>query len=163
MATSIDGCITRGGNDTDWVSESDWSEFKKQVKSQDAVIMGKKTMEQFGDNFPVEGPTNVVLTRSTEGRMDTDELVYFSGEPQDLVNRLSEMGPTNLLLIGGANTNDQFLAAGLIDEIILSVHPLVIGKGLHLFGDEELDAKLQLVETKTISNELVQIRFSVQK
>ena len=68
-----------------------------------------------------------------------------------------------MLLIGGANTNQQFLEAGLIDEIVLSVHPLVIGRGLKLFGEFANQVNLQLVSTAAFNNELVQIVYKVIK
>jgi len=43
MATSIDGYITRGQNNSDWVSELDWDQFYSYIKANDAVIMGRKT------------------------------------------------------------------------------------------------------------------------
>ena len=163
MAISIDGCITRGNDDSDWVSETDWEEFNKQIAACDAVIMGRKTMEQFGEDFPIPGPANVVLSHSDSLESNTENPIYFSGEVADLVKELQDKGMEKLLLIGGADTNKQFLEANLIDEVILSVHPLAIGQGLHLFGDGNLDIGLQLLESKAINDELVQIRYTVQK
>lgn len=54
MAISIDGFITRGENDSDWVSETDWEQFNAFIRASDGVIMGRKTMEQFGEDFPLK-------------------------------------------------------------------------------------------------------------
>ena len=163
MATSIDGLITRGDNDSDWVSKTDWDQFYSYIQANDAVIMGRKTMEQFGEDFPIEGPINIVLSRNNDLHKETDSLVILSANPQDIIELARKRSLNNLLLIGGSETNKQFIKAGLVDEIVLSVHPLVIGSGLHLFGNEPLDVNLELKSTKSINNELVQIVYKVIK
>lgn len=163
MAISIDGLITRGTTDSDWVSKSDWDQFYSYINSNDVVIMGRRTMEQFGENFPIEGPMNIVLSSNTDLQKQDEKLIIMGGSPSDVVDMAKKKGFENLLLIGGSETNKQFLKAGLIDEIVLSVHPLVIGSGLKIFGEESLDVKLDLLGTKEINKELVQIRYKVIK
>jgi dihydrofolate reductase len=163
MAISIDGLITRGENDSDWVSETDWEQFYSFIQANDAVIMGRKTMEQFGEDFPVEGPVNIVPSANTDLHTDTNKLVILAATPQEILELAAQRGLTKLLLIGGSHTNMQFLKAGFVDEIVLSVHPLVLGTGLHLFGSEPLDVTLELVSSKSINNELVQIVYKVRK
>jgi riboflavin biosynthesis pyrimidine reductase len=87
----------------------------------------------------------------------------MSGSPKEVVAKAKSLGLENLLLIGGENTNAHFLKDGVIDEIVLSVHPLVIGKGLRLFGDDKYDTSLKLMDVRKISDELVQIRYEVVK
>lgn len=163
MAISIDGLITRGENDSSWVSKADWDQFYSYIKASDVVIMGRKTMEQFGEDFPIKGPLNIVLSHNKSSHKEGESLIITSKTPTGLIKMLNDKGLKKLLLIGGSNTNKQFLQAGLVDEIILSVHPLVIGDGLRLFGNETLNTKLQLISTKPINNELVQIIYKVIK
>jgi len=163
MAISIDGLITRGDNDSDWVSKTDWDQFYSYIKASDAVIMGRRTMEQFGSDFPIEGPLNIVLSSNEKLHKDTDNLIITKGTVKDIVSIAKNRGLEKLLLIGGSNTNMQFLQAGLVDEIVLSVHPLLIGNGLKIFGDSPLDTQLELVSAKSINNELVQIIYNVIK
>lgn len=163
MAIAIDGLITRGENDSDWVSKTDWEQFYSYIKISDAIIMGRKTMEQFGEDFPIEGTLNVVLSHNANLHKETKNLIITSKNPKEILKMLENKGLDKLLLIGGSNTNKQFIQEGLVDEIVLSVHPLIIGKGLRLFGDDQLDIKLELVNTKSINNELVQIVYKVIK
>jgi len=163
MAISIDGLITRDETNSDWVSKTDWDQFYSYIKNSDAVIMGRKTMEQFGEDFPIEGPLNIVLSSNKELHKETDNLLIIEATPEEIVNKLKERNLNNLLLIGGSETNKQFIKANLVDEIVLSVHPLIIGKGLGLFGDEPLDVNLELISTRAINNELVQIVYKVKK
>jgi dihydrofolate reductase len=164
VAISIDGLISKGSDDTEWVSKTDWAQFYKYIKSSDAVIMGRRTMDQFDANdFPIKGPTNIVLTNNPLLRKETKNLIIMSGTPLDVVSKAKAKGFKKLLLIGGAQTNREFIKANLIDEIVVSMHPLAIGNGLQLFGSEPLDVKLKPISTKLIKNELVQIVYKVIK
>lgn len=163
MATSIDGFITKGENVSDWVSKSDWEQFNSYIKSSDAVIMGRKTMDQFGEDFPINGLVNIVLSNNKTLHKQDDNMIVMSGTPTDVIEVAKHKNLERLLLIGGAKTNEQFLRANLIDEIVLSVHPLVIGNGLKLFGDSAFDIKLDLLGSKEINSELVQIRYKTKK
>ena len=163
MAISIDGLITRGDEDSSWVSKADLDQFYSYIKANNAVIMGRKTMEQFGDDFPIKGPVNIVLSNNSDLHKESDNLVILSAKPQEVIDLAKKRNLNDLLLIGGSETNKQFIKAGLVDEIVVSVHPLVIGSGLHLFGNEPLDINLELITTKSINNELVQIIYKVKK
>lgn len=163
MATSIDGLITREDTDSNWVSKTDWDQFYSYIQANDAVIMGRKTMEQFGEDFPIKGPVNVVLSNKSDLHKDSEKLVILSATPKEVIDLVAKRNLNNLLLIGGSETNKEFIKARLVDEIVLSVHPLVIGRGLRIFGEEPLDVNLDLVSTKAINNELVQIVYKVKK
>jgi dihydrofolate reductase len=162
MAISIDGLITKGKTDSDWVSKNDWDQFDSYLSNSDAVIMGRKTMEQFDNNdFPIEGLTNFVLSGNKKLHKKTKELICLKASPKEAVSMMNKMGHRNALLIGGEYTNNQFLRAGLIDEIVLSIHPLIIGEGLTLFGRKKFNIDLDLIEARVIKRELVQIRYRV--
>ncbi len=164
MAISIDGLITRGEDYSGWVSKNDWEEFYSYIKQNDAVLMGRKTMEQFGeDEFPIPGTLNIVLSRNADIHKDTELLLITQGTPKEILDLAQKHGVEKLLIIGGENVNSQFLRENLIDEIILSVHPLVIGEGKSLFGRDPLDVKLSLVSSRVINNELIQLRYKVIK
>ncbi len=163
MATSIDGLISRGvDHDTTWVSDTDWNEFYRKINEHDAIIMGRKTMDNCDGDFPLGKVPNIVLSNNNSLHKETDRLIIMRGSPNDIVHYANSKNWKDLLLIGGTEVNTQFLKAGLVDEIILSIHPLVIGQGLYLFGDDLLDIKLQLIESKVIANELVQIRYKIR-
>lgn len=164
MAISIDGFITKGETDSDWVSETDWEEFYGHIKANDAVVMGRKTMEQFDSHeFPIEGVYNFVLSSNTSLHKESDNLSILDISPIDLVLTAQEKGFENLLLIGGGYTNESFLKASLIDEVVLSVHPIILGEGLNLFGTSNLTVKLNLISSKVVNSELVQLKYKVIK
>ena len=162
MAISANGFITKGKSNYDWVSEEDWDQFYSYIKKNDAVIMGRKTMEQFGEiEFPIKKVFNIVLSANKKLHKNTKDLVIMKGTPQNIVSFANIKGFEKLLIIGGENINGQFLKANLVNEIVLSVHPIIIKKGLTLFGKNIKGVRLNLINSKNINNELVQIRYKV--
>ncbi|MFC1622035.1 dihydrofolate reductase family protein [Patescibacteria group bacterium] len=163
MAISVDGKITRGETDSDWVSETDWDQFYQYVTGSDAVIMGRKTMDQFeGDDFPMKGPVNIVLTRNKNLHNETETEIISDRSPKEIMALAKEKGWENLLLIGGEDINGQFLEENLIDEMVLSVHPLIIGEGLTLFS-KDVSADLERLGTTELEDGLIQVRYKVKK
>jgi dihydrofolate reductase len=123
-------------------------------------------VEELGNSlggFSCSRALNIVLTKDRKLHRENDKVIFMSGSPKEVVAKAKSLGLENLLLIGGENTNAHFLKDGVIDEIVLSVHPLVIGKGLRLFGDDKYDTSLKLMDVRKISDELVQIRYEVVK
>jgi len=68
-----------------------------------------------------------------------------------------------IILTGGGKLNGAFMKEGLVDEIYLDVEPTVFGKGIPLFGDADFEAKLQLIGTKKLSDNEIQLHYKVLK
>jgi len=166
MATSINGCITQGQDDSDWVSETDWEQFNKLVHESGAIVMGKNTYYQFGeDEFPVEGAFNFVLTHDSEllQKSFPDKALFTDKSPQEVINLAKEKGFKQLMLIGGMKLNTAFMKSGLIDEIWLSVHPLFIGRGKTVTEQFETFKDLEFLGSTELENGLIQLRYKVIK
>lgn len=67
------------------------------------------------------------------------------------------------MYIDGGVTIQRFLSAGLIDEITITIIPIILGKGIPLFGDMDQKNELQLIDSDSGSNGFVQVRYSVKK
>lgn len=141
IATSLDGFIATSDGGLDWLDEipnpegSDFghAEFMSGV---DAIVMGRKTFEKvltFG-SWPYNKPVFVLskgtvdVPKELVGRVKT-----ISGSPKELVNQLGELGHRNLYIDGGI-TIQGFLEDDLIDEMIVTRIPVLLGKGVPLFG-----------------------------
>lgn len=82
MAISIDGHIAKKDGDSDWVSEVDSKIFEKKIKEAGCIVVGRKTFDQYyGDLYPIEGVTNIVLTTDAT-RQDKNENVIFVPSPK---------------------------------------------------------------------------------
>ena len=130
MATSIDGFVAKKDGDSDWVSEIDSVNFENQMKEKGCIIVGNRTFEQYQDElYPVEGIANIVLTNDNRKESKFSN-VFFVNSPQKAIQKAILLKHTKALLICGGTTNGLFLKENLIDEIILSVHPLILGDGI---------------------------------
>src|SRR6185369_8988680 len=120
----------------------------------DAIVFGRKTYETalgFGE-WPYSGKRCVVLThRALAGRHGEER---YEGPPDALIERLGDAGVRRIYVDGGEVIR-LFLAAGLIDDITLSIVPVLLGEGIPLFGRGE-ERRLTLVASRAFSTGLVQ-------
>lgn len=164
MAITLDGKIAQSSDHfPDWTGKGDKKFFKAQTKAAGCVIMGSKTYDTIGK--PLPGRKNVVLTRSPEVRdndHDLSLLEFTNQKPAALLNQLQAEGFTEVILGGGAEINTLFAEDNLIDEILLTISPLVFGAGMSLFN-KEVPLALELAELNTIDDNLVCVRYNVLK
>jgi dihydrofolate reductase len=170
IAASLDGFIARKDGKIDWLPGSDGSEddssngedygYNDLMDRTDVFIMGRKTYEQVltFDDWPYPGKKCYVCTSK---KLKEDLNVEFNDDAVSLVNDLSEKDGKDIWLIGGSGVNGSLLNAGLIDEIILTVIPVVIGSGIGLFSGVKTDAKFNLIESKKFDNGMAQLKYQV--
>ncbi len=165
VATSINGLITKGEDDSDWVTETDWKEFGSLMRDCGIMVMGRRTYEIFGDDFPCEGAVNVVMTsqRKLLGQETSKDVIFTDKTPRDVVKMAEEEGFKKLMLIGGMKLNTSFFEEDLIDEVWLSVHPLLIGNGKMIMDKINYDRKVKLLGIKELDEGLVQLRYEIVK
>ena len=169
IATSVDGFIARKDGNLDWLDydpdlageDYGYQDFTSTV---DTLVMGRNTYEKvltFG-GWSYEGTPVVVLSRTLtsndipqrlKGKVDITSLA-----PRALVEKLATAGRKHLYVDGG-KVIQAFLSEGLIQELIISRIPILIGEGIPLFGALETDVKLTHLETKTYDSGLVQTRY----
>ncbi len=147
-AISIDGFIAKQDDNTDWVSEADWKIFSQKIKESKVIVMGRRTYESFEGELPQEAELNVVMTHNAEllSKKDDPQVWFSDLTPEQIIQELSKKYDS-ILVIGGGKTNAAFMKAGLVDEVTVDIHPIILGKGVPLFGGETLDKKLTLEET----------------
>ena len=162
IASSLDGYVARENGDIDWLPQSDTSGYDEFYKTVDVVIMGKTTYDQiltFGE-YPYKGKKSYVFTRNnsttkyenTEFVSDVDEFV------RDIFPKLEG----NIWLVGGGQIISTFVNHEIVDEIILSIVPVVLGKGIPLFQNIQKETKLELVKT-TNYDKLVELHYTILK
>ena len=165
MAISINGKITIGKDDSDWVTDTDWGEFEKLMKDCGNMLMGRRTYEAWGDEFPAEGVLNVVMTSDKDllTKKTPKNVIFTDSNPGEVIRLMKEKGQKKIMLIGGQDLNTSFFKENLIDEVWLSVHPLIIGKGLEILGEiGDYVKKLEHISTKDLDEGLVQIRYKLK-
>lgn len=166
IATSLDGFIARADGAIDWLStvqvEGEDYGYAAFFATVDTLVVGRNTYDTvlgFGE-WPWKGKRVVVLThQSPTPRADE---TFFAGEPAALVAKLSAEGAQRAYIDGGL-VIQQFLAAGLVDDLTLSIVPILLGDGARLFGHSGRDVPLKLVGSRAFPSGLVQIDYSLPK
>ena len=171
VATSLDGYIAREDGAIDWLEAANatipagedcgYDEFYAGV---DALVMGRRTYElaRTFERWPYEGKPVVVLSRTMRSlTADAPDGVRLSTEaPAALVARLEREGRRHVYVDGGL-TVQSFLAAGLIDTITVTTVPMLLGRGLPLFGPLPGDVALERVATRAYDFGFVQTTWRV--
>lgn len=163
IATSLDGYVADKGGGVDWLNEYNHPEedygYREFFKKIGAVIMGSKTYEQLlSFNYWYDGvESHVFSTRELEATPDHPIQVH-SGDPTPLTTRLRQQS-RDAWLIGGGRLITSFLNRGLIDELILTIVPKILGDGIPLFQKIEQLHKVELKSCKSFSDGVVQLTY----
>ena len=172
IATSLDGFIARADGGLDWLTgvqsaspEQDYG-YREFMDAVDTIVVGRNTFELVltFDTWPYSGKNVVVLSskpRAVPPHL-VDSVEWLSLPPQDLVGRLAARGATHLYVDGG-KTIQGFLRAGLIDELIITRVPILIGTGVPLFGPLNHDVRLTHIATRQFENGFVQSNYRVEE
>jgi dihydrofolate reductase len=112
---------------------------------------------------PLPGRLHMVLTTNTSNKVPVPGQVEFtSAAPAEIVAGLEARGYTEAVLTGGAQVNALFLKAGLVNEIWLTVEPLIFGSGLDLFRGFEFDTRATLLAVERLNESgTVHLRYAV--
>lgn len=174
IATTLDGFIARENGDLDWLpgsygevdvnAENEDFGYNVFIDSVDVLVMGRNTYElvlSFGP-WPYGTQRVIVLSNTLKKLADDmpDTVELKSSLPNELYIELQKSGAKHLYIDGG-KTIQGFLNAGLIDEIIITKVPILIGKGIPLFGALNKDKHLKHIETQSYKNGFVQSKYEV--
>jgi dihydrofolate reductase len=171
IATSLDGFIARNDGSIDWLLDANATVptgedcgYARFMASVDVLVMGRNTYEQVltFDPWPYSDKRVVVLSTQKLGiSAHLASGVSASSEaPAALLERLAREGAKHVYLDGG-KTIQGFLAAGLVDQITVTVIPVLIRSGRSLFGTIDREHKLQLVSSKAYEFGFVQNTYVV--
>ncbi|MFZ2681523.1 MAG: dihydrofolate reductase family protein [Patescibacteria group bacterium] len=131
-AISADGKIAEHVDQSsmDWTSKEDKQFFIDKTKEIGVVVMGRKTFSTF--NRALKGRRLLVLTKDPSKEKPMPGVEFSNLEPHELVAKLESEGVTDLAVAGGASIYGQFLAAGLVTEVFLTLEPILFGGGVPL-------------------------------
>ncbi|WP_417462779.1 dihydrofolate reductase family protein [Kordiimonas sp.] len=172
IATSLDGFVAREDHTLDWLmkqkTEGEDFGYDEFIDSVDGLVMGRGSYETVltfenwiytkpvlvmsatlgPDDIPVELKDKVEVTNETD--------------PAKVMNYLDEKGWKRAYVDGGRLVQ-SFMRAGLVDDITLTLIPILIGKGIRLFGEIEGDVDLKLLSSQSYGSGLVMNRYEVTK
>lgn len=163
IGTSVDGFIARANGELDWLPAGGGEAhgYEEFIASVDAIVIGRKTFETVlaFDEWPYVDHRVVVLSRQPLDTSAAKGVVeQMSGTPAQIVSRLAATGAHHLYVDGGV-TIQGFLEAGLVDRLIITRVPVLIGNGIPLFGPLSRDLRLRHVSTRHFPSGLVQTEY----
>ena len=168
IAISLDGYIAREDGAIDWLSvveqtgeDYGYAAFYDTV---DAVVLGRKTYEQvlgFDEWLNPRKPAFVVTHQSLTS--DRDDVFFVSESADHVMQKIIDQGYQHIWLIGGGGLNGAFLQHDLIDEYIISVIPIILGKGIRLFESSTDEQLLTLQSSQSYPSGLVQMHYRVNR
>ena len=164
IAMSLDGFIAKPDGNIDFLSvvdqEGEDFGYYKFIETVDTVILGMKTYEKvlsMGYELPYPEKDIYILTRTPKPDLDTKK--FYTGSLSDLISKLKNTGGKNIYCDGGAETVHRLLMEDLIDEIIVSIIPVLLGDGISLFKNGFQEMKLQLINSCAFEKGLVQLHY----
>ena len=165
IGTSLDGFIARVNGDLDFLPAGGgephgYDEF---IATVDALVIGRKTFETVltFNTWPYgEKPVFVLSTRSLAPAPLGAAVERLSGDPAEIVSQLDARGIQHVYVDGGI-TIQRFLQAGLIQRLLITRVPVLIGDGIPLFGAIQRDIVLKHIATRQYASGLVQSEYLV--
>jgi dihydrofolate reductase len=170
VVSSLDGIIAKKDNSVSWLDSSgdvyekgvSDDSAEEVVEAIDCFVLGSRTYEHalelgwpYGDT-----PTVVITTRELPCTRTSVE--FYSGDLRRLVDEI--LGPRygNIWLVGGAMLCQSFLRLGLVDEIRLSIMPVLLGDGLRLFDNSFIEQRCRLKSVVAYKTGIVELSYQLQ-
>lgn len=166
-ACSLDGFITGPDENIDWLHHSaDANDIMRRYwKQVDTIIMGRKTYDfslTLGGAPEMPGIKATYVFSRTRRTIDTPGMQLVSSDPAEFVRHLKTRPGKGICLLGGGELAQSLIAAGVVDEIGINVHPLLLGSGTPLFRDAGHRVRLELTENRTIDGGCVFMSYRVR-
>jgi dihydrofolate reductase len=164
LAVSLDGYIEGPNGEYDWCfADQDYgmTAFFTEI---DTIFMGRKSYDLIHTNGDINAFPQVkyVFSDTLVEAEHPDVVIIKKAEFKNTVTQIKEQYGGNIWLFGGADLIAAFLVENMIDEFLLSIHPILLGSGKLLFS--ELAGRVGLIHigTETYSSGLVQLKYTLK-
>lgn len=170
IAQSMDGYIARADGAIDWLMSLDTTGedhgYNDFISTIDCIVMGRGTFDTVRtfDSWPYNRP--VIVVSSTLSSDDIaehlrDKVRVSPAAPRDLMTQLALEGYSRAYVDGG-KVIQSFLREGLIQDMIITTIPVLLGTGRPLFGDVDRDIRLKHISSRSFPSGLVQSTYNVR-
>lgn len=164
ISVTLDGYIATEDHRLDWLFAVDGKEdngFNRFFDQIGTVIMGRTTydwvMNEMNGEYPYKSQTSYVYT--SQNREDTQYVTYTDEPVSALGQRLKEQEGKDIWIVGGGQLIGSFLTAGLVDEMILTIAPVLLGSGIDLFPEGDYESKWELIGNETF-NQFIELHYA---
>lgn len=164
MAMTLNGFIAKENDNVDFVSRASWASYRSIIQKTKNVIVGERTYTLMGAAGDLEGLADIqIVVVSDKADFTAKPPAIAASSPSAALSLLKSKGFKEALVAGGGTLNGSFMKDGLIDEIYIDLEPVIFGNGIKLFGEHSFDEKLELLESKQLTPDEVQLHYRVLK
>ena len=174
LANSLDNFIARKDGGSDWLH---WNKEVAEIsarfmKTVDALVMGRETYEAMlaAGETSYPGATNYVFTRAANTAAALRKRVgnkanvqIVSDDAATFITQLKSTKGKGIAVFGGGKLASSLFNADLIDEVVLNVHPVILGTGIPLFPKIKRQINLELFEVKRLKNSCIVLSYRIQR
>lgn len=164
ISLTLDGYIAKPQDDLSFLSivqkEGEDYGYSDFIKTIDTVIVGRRTYDwvvKQGYDFPHADKESYIITRTKKYK--SGNVTFYNGNLQELVLDLKKKNGKSIFCDGGAEIANILWDYNLIDELIISVIPIIIGKGTRLFKEGCTERNLKLQSSRSYDTGLVQLHY----
>lgn len=152
---SLDGYISGINDNTSWIPDCGGEQFYKIVSENDVILMGRRSYEfaVIEKLFPYDCALNLIMTHDIQQikQKERENVVFSNGSPEEVVSIIKNKGYKKVFLMGGGKLNAAFLNADMVNELVLTIHPIVLGGGTKLYEGLINKKNFVLVSQKSLS------------
>jgi dihydrofolate reductase len=166
IATSLDGYIAKPNDDLSFLKivekEGEDYGYEEFTANIDTIILGRKTydyvLKEIGSAHYDNGERDVYVITKTE-RPGVGRTTFYTGSLTELIQRLKAENGKDMYCDGGAEVINELLKNDLIDELTISMIPILVGNGTRLFKDNRPEQELELMSSKSFDTGLTQLHY----
>lgn len=166
MAMSVNGIIADKNGSENFLSHDNWIAFVKLANKIGSNIWGRKTYEavkKWEGDYLKELVHVKKIILSNDSALVLDPEFTLATSPQDALSKLEAEGKQEALVTGGSTINSEFIKANLVDEVIFTVEPKLMGQGTPLFTPADFELKLKLVKIDHLTPDHISLHYKVVK
>ncbi|MBO2943449.1 dihydrofolate reductase [Paenibacillus sp. F411] len=165
IAPTLDGYIAGKDDSLDWLfkvegeGDNGYSEFYDTV---DTILMGKRTFDWImnqGEAFPYKGKACYVFTRSETA--SHEDVTFVNGSPSELIQKLKKEDGSKIWVVGGGDLLQSLLSERLVDELFITIAPVLLGEGIPLFKGGGPPQELLFKGSRSF-NQFVELHYEVK-
>lgn len=168
IAQSLDGFIAKPDGSLDWLTSMPMPEsggdygYQELLNNVSATIMGRKTYEEiidFGGDWPYIGIKSFVVTNNKDYKIQSPDTYILTENLKDFVIDFKTQSEKDIWLIGGGELITNFINQELLDKMIISIIPMIIGEGIPLFAGNPKESNWNLTATKAFDSGVVNLTY----
>ena len=170
IAMSMDGFIARPDGNLDWLTSTPNPEvgdygYDELLKSIGTTIMGRKTYDEvmgFGIEWPYSGLNTYVVTSNQNLKIQSPDTYLLTENVAEFVQNLKSKSEKDIWLVGGGQLVTMFINHNLLDKMIITIIPKLIGEGIPLFAPKPNEVDWKLISAQSFDTGVVNLTYEKQ-